>query len=819
MNENDIEMKDAFTSSTTSTKEDDDDFEDDGGDESSSLWSIEDSMFFAQGLRNHSAGRGKSVFVTWNENYLLNFVFKTSSKTNKTTLTKVRLAMPKSPEDDETEEILDMLILEMNTLLLMKSGCVYYFSSVKSMHIVPWLNNIRCFCSCPKTQFSVIRFSEALEKGAKQLLLEVYRDIPQLGKIANVDDVIRHRYDISFDQQNIFDCNWSMENYILISLIVDKSNIDYLTQLISIGNIIRPVEEKTTIELNQELHIFAISGNLFVLIGAIISDNESSSSSDAEVQDYTIQLLNSYAATIECIKIDHEKNILIVLLQSGHMDIWYKSSHIFGSICHLSHEIPNFTHYDYSVGDNTFYFTKPDEITQLRIFVNRESADGKECTIKEVNKAIAGMIACTWVENLQQLICLSFNNIFYRLHFDSLSNTNENANIKDTNVEYENFNTLYTLNSKRMKDILGRAQIVRELMEQPKKLHERVEAEWQKQQLLALGSKKKIWNKILQCNLEYLLEPSMQCESDELTIRASFDNDRDCRDFSSVYTALYITIASKDNIFLSIIQMATWKLQLSVDGQSLFLTLPPASEIVNRRLCFLIKHSTRKRHLLPDFSVSLITFVQHSSVYLCISNTLNVLKSEKTYRRLFSLAPQIFLQGHNNSEIDNLLQDYNHPSNDMSARLKFPNTTIIEEKFHKISHQKMSHILKIFHKNYENNLNLEFKLYFLREHALHLNYDESQQQLVVKTHKPEALFYFKIFLLYEFKPLFDKPEDNKEILQKIMQYQANVENGYGSTSLTSTDHVNNDSGTVSLHLENLLKIYTKLRSEFNEFFR
>lgn len=276
MNDYDCEMLDGISSTnsisegiiTTQNSEDAEEEQED----STTLWSIDDdTMFFAQGLRNHSAGKGKSVFVTWNENYLLNFVFKTSSKTKKTSLTKVRLMMPMSSTDaeQEPEEILDMVILEMNTLLLMKSGRVYYFSSVKSIHNIPWLNNVRCFCPCPaQTQFSVIRLltKKEEEHKSKKLILEVYQDVPQLSKYS-VKDVLRRSYDITFDVQNLFNCDWICERYILISQITDEENIEFLRRLIEIGNVIRKKGEKVTLELKQEVHIFTVSGNMFVLIG------------------------------------------------------------------------------------------------------------------------------------------------------------------------------------------------------------------------------------------------------------------------------------------------------------------------------------------------------------------------------------------------------------------------------------------------------------------------------------------------------------------------------------------------------------------------
>lgn len=276
-NDSDYEMFDIEQPTTskaaktliTSNSAEDNVSDDEQQQDESILWSIDDdSMFFARGLMNHSAGKGKSVFVTWNENYLLNFVFKTSTKTKKTSMTKVRLSMPLDVRG-EPEEIIDMLILELNTLLLMSSGRVYYFSSVKSIHPVKWLQEVRCITSCPRTQFSVIRFQDggAQQQTSKQLLLEVYQDIAQLGRCPKRSEALRHCYDISFDLRNVFNCDWHDERYVLVSLITNEDNIEFLRKLLAVANFLSSEEERIEIELNQEVHIFTVSGNMFMLLG------------------------------------------------------------------------------------------------------------------------------------------------------------------------------------------------------------------------------------------------------------------------------------------------------------------------------------------------------------------------------------------------------------------------------------------------------------------------------------------------------------------------------------------------------------------------
>lgn len=447
------------------------------------------------------------------------------------------------------------------------------------------------------------------------------------------------------------------------------------------------------------------------------------------------------------------------------MDIWYKSVKMFGSIRHLSHEISYFTHYDYDSLDNTFYITKPEEITQLRIIQDGEN----ECTLMEVHKAISGMIACTWVKNLQQLICLSLNNIFYRICFDTAASASKD-NSKEIKVEYENFSTLYALTTKKLKELLSKAQIMADLMEQPKKLHEAVEIEWQKQQLLSLGFKE-IWKTICKCHIEYHMESTITYshKEEDLVIKTSFDHrDHDNDEANSMYCLIFVKLTSKDNLFLSIIQTATWHLQITLEGETLILLLP--SNMINKRLCFIVKFSTKShRGMLPDFSLNLLTFVSHCSVYLCINDSIDVTKTEQTYRHLFSSRSQITLFRNSNLNVDTILQKFNGQQTD-GTLCDNAEKPLIKQVFKGLSKQEIISVLELFHQQFEDILNSDIKIYYLREHILHLSYEETLQELSISTTYPEALLYFKLFIMYEFKSSknVDLTDSKTTSLQKIM---------------------------------------------------
>lgn len=221
----------------------DDNSTDEPTEDSDTLWSIDDDAFFQPlGLINHG-NEDKSVFVTWNENYLLNFVFKKSHKSGRTKLTKVRL-------DLQSEEIRQILILELNTLLLMQSGRVFHFSSVKTMHPVKWLTGVRAI-SIATEGFSVIRL-HALDNS---LHLEVYKDVMNMQLS---ESTLQQSYDITFDETNIFNCMWEDERFTLHSQKVNDGNREYLGHLI--GNVSRLDHQE------GEIHFFTVSGSIYALI-------------------------------------------------------------------------------------------------------------------------------------------------------------------------------------------------------------------------------------------------------------------------------------------------------------------------------------------------------------------------------------------------------------------------------------------------------------------------------------------------------------------------------------------------------------------------
>lgn len=455
-----------------------------------------------------------------------------------------------------------------------------------------------------------------------------------------------------------------------------------------------------------------------------------------EVKDYSVRLLNTYASNIECTRIDCEKNLFIVLLQSGHMDIWYKSQKIFGSIFHQYHQISNFLDYDYQPINNTFYFTTNEDIVQLKIIALNEAEIEAECVTKEIRKSISGMIACTWVESKQQLVCLSFNNIFYRICFN-FEETTEN----ETN--YENLSHLYALNAKRVEELMAKAAVMSELIERPKRLHEAIEKEFEKQQLLALGSKHDILKKLFYCHIEWhvYLPSTNYFEEDCIQIRTLHSPNQT----QSIICLIFVTLKNTDKTFLNtLFNTSAWYLHISNRYQSILINIP--NELINKKLCFVLESPLKNGEVkgLAQFSLNLLTFLNHNANFMCLKFNLILECNEKTYRHLFSSNfRNIVLPRKHVNDIENLIANFNKNKTSQVDRCR--NNFELKHQF-TISEKELKDImLQYFSKS---SFDKYFKLYYIYQYLIELSYDVSKHILQISSNNPEAILYFKLFLLH-----------------------------------------------------------------------
>ncbi|XP_050746064.1 uncharacterized protein LOC108024369 isoform X17 [Drosophila biarmipes] len=257
------------------------------------LWSISDDfLFVACGLLVSAAHAGTSVYITWNKYYLLNIRFKDRKDTSRKKITVMRIPLPILGGN----YIKSVHTLRYNTMLLMSDGEVYFFRSFKAMNLIKCLSGVRCLAVLDDG-FSVIREED------QRLLLQMYHDIPSS---ENVESTLQYTFDITFDDKNIFQCEWQNDNYTLTTLKVTEDKKQFVQNLFGLKEV-QP----------HYVHIFSIAGHVFVLTLNITGLSESSH------QDYHIELLCVYASHVRYIRLLPTENLCLVFLSTGSVDICF----------------------------------------------------------------------------------------------------------------------------------------------------------------------------------------------------------------------------------------------------------------------------------------------------------------------------------------------------------------------------------------------------------------------------------------------------------------------------------------------------------------
>ncbi|EDW75657.2 uncharacterized protein Dwil_GK23710 [Drosophila willistoni] len=443
----------------------------DENDNTSPLWSIEDdSLFYPQGLINHTnsdaGSSGKSVFITWNEYYLLNYRFKKTKGSRNVKMTKVRIPLPRNGDS----HLVSIHMLEYNSILLMSDGLIYCFESIKSLHPIKWLSGVRCFSKTGQG-FSVIREQD------QRLFLQIYRDLPSLSKTGST---LEHSYDITYDGQNIFRCEWKTDDYNLMSVKILEEHEKFMQCLFG-GDL----------KKGDDFHIFSISGHIFVLLPTEVvrQDDESPSGGD-----YNIELLCVYVSSISFIRLLPERNLCLIFLSSGAIDIWYVSQLLQikqRQMYHLGSEWFD-CDADSSFGD--FYYTDGQQLVRLRFNYN---AQIDEFDIQKWAKPIPGMQSCTWVDAISQLVCLSDNNIFYRISFSLQEEERESQ------LNGNSSHLMSDLTPLLIEQLRRNAQLMEQYEQEPARLQKLIQGELEKQQLIAVATNSHIYSQEIEAHLEY----------------------------------------------------------------------------------------------------------------------------------------------------------------------------------------------------------------------------------------------------------------------------------------------------------------------------
>ncbi|KAH8376634.1 hypothetical protein KR093_000514, partial [Drosophila rubida] len=557
--------------------------------EEDALWSIgDDTLFQPSGLISHSSSsnnKTKSVFVTWNECYLINYRFKKSKKTSRMEMTTVRIPLPSN-----NSLLRSIHMLEYNTLLLMSDGRVHCFGSIKSLHNIAWLKGVRAFARTVEG-FSVIAHNE----DTQQLLLQVYMDFPNLGK---GESTLLQSYDITYDEQNLFHCDWQNDQYTLMTVTVSQSHEKFMQSLFGASAV-----------CDKQLHIFSIAGHVFVLIP---QDADAAANAD-EDQAYNIELLCVYATSVNFMRLLPALNLCLVYLSCGSVDIWYVSQLLGIKQRQMHYTGAEWLDYDATSDNGDFYYTDGEQLVRLR-FQYDEHLD--DCVVQRCSKPVAGMQACTWVQHIEQLVCLSDNNIFYRIAFP----LEQVAAVEDVGL-------LNDLTPAAIERLRSNAQILDQYEQQPAELLAAIQREHEKQQLVAVARNEAWQVQGLEATLEFRRQLPVY-GVDMLLLYTARQVELDS---CGVYAIFHLKLHNSHLL----VHSSHWQLLVYHDHEAHMHRVP--TDLLLSRKCLIIMPIKKLPNLqLPEFTLNLVAFLELKMQVNAVVLPMSVIENSETYRGLFS---------------------------------------------------------------------------------------------------------------------------------------------------------------------------------------
>ncbi|KAL7738818.1 hypothetical protein ACLKA6_001338 [Drosophila palustris] len=716
--------------------------------EEDALWSIEDDTLFQPcGLISHSSSsnnKTKSVFVTWNEHYLINYRFKKSKKTNRTEMTKVRIPLPNN------SHLRSIHMLEYNTLLLMSDGRVHCFGSIKSLHNISWLKGVRAFARSLEG-FSVILHNVETQ----QLLLQVYMDLPSLGKGAST---LQHSYDITYDEQNIFQCDWLNDDYTLLTVTVSQQHEKFMQCLFGSAAI-----------KDKQLHIFSIAGHVFVLIPQDMDGNEAGESEQA----YNIELLCVYATSVNFMRLLPAQNLCLVYLSCGSVDIWYMSQLLGIKQRQMHYTGAEWLDYDASSDNGDFYYTDGEQLVRLRFQYDVQLDD---CQVQRCVKPVPGMQACTWVQNIEQLVCLSDNNIFYRIAFS----LNEVAAVEDGGAE------LSDLTPAAIERLRGNAQILEQYEKQPAQLLAAIQREHEKQQLVAVARNESWIENGIEATLEFRRQlPPYGVEVLVLHTARLVDLDS-----CGIYAILELKLQNSHLLLHS----SHWQI-LVYHGQDAHVHRVPTDLLLSRRCRIVIPLKKVANIRLPEFTLHFVAFLELQSQINAVLLPVLVQETRETYKALFS-GQLCSLNLYNKPQATDMLPKPNEKSHqpDIHQKVRQPSSLNLE---------KIADICNASGRSHDKKL----ELYFLDSKlSLETVEEDNQSVLTLQSKDVAAIYHVKQHLFLNVNPTEENIPPVEAIQLKVMKLQHDIERFYGSQNTEDFEE------NAQIHLESLLLKYNTLRN-------
>ncbi|XP_037731500.1 uncharacterized protein LOC119562386 isoform X2 [Drosophila subpulchrella] len=635
-------------------------------------WLIkDDTLFLACGLIVSAAHAGKSVFITWNKYYLLNLRFKNRKDNTRTKMDMVRVPLPMLGE----HYIRSVHTLKYNTVMLMSDGDVYCFGSIKALNLIKCVSGVRCLAVL-NDGFSVIKVED------QRLLLQMYLDLPSF---ENVKSTLQYTFDITFDDKNIFQCEWQHDEYTLTALKVTEEEKQFVQNLLGLKE-----------EQPHYVHIFSIAGHVFVLTFNITGLSESS------YPGYHIELLCVYSSHVRCIRLLPIENLCLVVLSSGSVDMWYVSSLLAIKQSQIYHTGSEWMDYDATSDNGDIYYTDGDQLVRLRFMYNIQF---DECFVHTLIKPVIGIQACTWVDHRKELACLSDNNIFYCIGFNLPIQKSSGPILK---ILASDLNRPMGL---RQNSIVSRFE------KRQQHLFEReLQKEYEMQKLISVSKDVNIFSAVLKMSVEFHSHvPS--CHS--VAVQLQLAQDQGLR--AGCIYALFNLISIESQRLL---HSSHWKVLIFHDNQAHAFLLP--TEILVKKKCRIVValKKLRNEHL-PYFKIQLVGLIKVPRKMCALLFPLSTEKSGNTYCALFSKCSTA-----GNFSQDNQMQLY--------KELCGP---LLTQAIRKADHFTISRIASLFYaSSYVNGNTLE--LYFSDE-KLHHNATKSIFKGILESNDASAIYYFK----------------------------------------------------------------------------
>ncbi|KAH8328730.1 hypothetical protein KR074_005345, partial [Drosophila pseudoananassae] len=516
---------------------------------SNTQWSIEDdSLFQPCGLV--SAHAGKSVFITWNYSYLLNFCFKKPKGNDKVKMSRVRIPLPLL----EGCLLRNVYTLKFNTILVMSDGALYCFGSFQTLNAVRWLKGVRCL-ALTDLGFSVIREKD------HQLLLQTYLDLPDLEKS---ESTLQHSFDITFDKNNIFESGFRDE-YSLISVEISEKEKRFM-------NILFGIKDAT------QCHIFSIAGHIFALFCNTdeMENNEKS---------YHVELFYVYSVSVRFIRILPLRNLCLVFLKNGTVDMWYLSNLLGVKQRQIYHTGSEWLDYDGTSKNGDFFYTNGEVVVRLKFEFNRQL---DKCIVITSSVTVPGIQVCTWIEHSKQLISLSQNNIFHHIEF---SLEKDNNTVKPS----QNCDIMLDSTQHLLQNIWSFDTFKRQFYF----LKEKITGEHQKQHVISVGRYSENVKKMFNVSAEFQQKPVW----DE-----NFRVLKQIPETNLLKNIVYVIIHVVLNKIKSCLHYKNWQLLTFYENEA-HIHLLPREVLLDKTFKMAIPIKKSKNELVPLFDINLLAYI------------------------------------------------------------------------------------------------------------------------------------------------------------------------------------------------------------------